>query len=83
MLVFVKLVVGLSARSALSGIRPAFLLTHPSVPRLVNRHSRMPLTARVNGAGNVLPVPLDQVIRLGHKLVYVVVVAVVYAVDVA
>jgi hypothetical protein len=43
----------------------------------------MPLTARVNGAGNVLPVPLDQVIRLGHKLVYVVVVAVVYAVDVA
>jgi hypothetical protein len=39
----------------------------------------------VNGAGRVrhLPRSLDQVMRLRHKLINVVVVAVVYAVDVA
>jgi hypothetical protein len=36
-----------------------------------------------NGAGDVLPAPLDQPTRLTHKLINVVVEAVVYAVDVA
>jgi hypothetical protein len=35
-----------------------------------------------NGAGDVLPAPLDQLTRLSHKLINVVVVAVVYGVDV-
>jgi hypothetical protein len=36
-----------------------------------------------NGAGDVLPAPLDQLTRLSHKLINVVVVAVVAGVDVA
>jgi hypothetical protein len=38
--------------------------------------------ARVTGAADVLPAPLDEVMRLTYKLIDVVVEAVVYAVDV-
>src|SRR5215204_4791305 len=40
------------------------------------------MAAKVNGAGDKLPAPLDHELKLGHKLVNVVVVAVVDAVDV-
>jgi hypothetical protein len=43
----------------------------------------MPLLARVKGVGDTLPAPLDLVMRLRHKLVYVMVEAVVYTVDVS
>jgi len=36
----------------------------------------------MNGAGDVLPAPLDEVMRLTHKLIDVVIVAVVHTVDV-
>jgi hypothetical protein len=57
--------------------------THPR--RLTIRESTSAMASSSkgeNGAGDVLPAPLDQLTRLTHKLINVVVVAVVYAVDV-
>jgi hypothetical protein len=43
----------------------------------------MPLATRVNGAGGVLSAPLDEIMKLTHKLIDVVIVALVHVVDVA
>jgi hypothetical protein len=83
MLVSVELVADFSARCALSVIGPAFLLTRPTASQFANRLSQTPVAARVNGANAVLSAPFAQVDgMLGHKLIDVVVVAVVQAVDV-
>ena len=56
----------------------------PAGSGCANRLARMPLPARVSGADDVLPAPLGPVVeRLGHELVYIVVVSVVQTVDVA
>jgi hypothetical protein len=61
----------------------AYLFDPPAASRCANRLSRMPLPTMVSGADDVLPAPLNPVVEmLGHELVYVVVEAVVYAVDV-
>jgi hypothetical protein len=60
------------------------LVTHPR--RLTIRESTSAMASSnkgEKGAGDVLPAPLDQLTRLSHKLINVVVVAVVKAVDVS
>ena len=69
-----------------AGMRLGHLLfaTHPR--RLTIRESTSAMASSSkgeNGAGDVLPAPLDQLTRLTQKLINVVVEAVVYAVDVA
>ena len=69
-----------------AGMRIGHLLfaTHPR--RLTIRESTSAMASSSkgeNGAGDVLPAPLDELTRLTHKLVNVVVEAIVYALDVA
>jgi hypothetical protein len=83
MLVFVELVAGFSARCALPVIACTFLLTHPH--HLTIRELTLANASHSKDERGSLtsPAPLDLVMRLRHKLVDVVVEAVLYAVDVA
>ena len=58
----------------------------PTSPQFAYWLSRMPVAARVNEADDIVPAPFARSGTYGvlsHKLISVVVVAVVYAVDVA
>jgi hypothetical protein len=76
MLVFLKLASNFSRGCALRD--QARISSDPPHRLTIGRSTlAMPLAARVNEAGDVLPAPLDQVMRLRQKLIDVVVVAVV------